>query len=596
MRLSPENAKQLAKRIDPDVLRSRPLLERGRVLLALALGLAAGGWWIAGMLIGRADAWASPGAVAGVHAAWNDDCQQCHTPLQPIRPGAMLASAEAGTALNAKCQICHPVSHPNPPLKPGVAWDAQSTSGSIEEPLGPFGHHALQSTSDSAKMTCATCHREHLGAANSLSRTADADCTRCHARSDLAKDAIGPASLPALLKSAMLDGMTTVTSFSAAGHPYFRSLGEGEARTDKFTPKQQPRSLRFGQLSHSIHMAAGIRLGGRPLLTIGDLNPADQPRYAGGGKARDLVQLNCSSCHEPDDRTALPLSAGVAAGPPAGRGAGAHMQPVVFERHCQACHRLTFEPGADIAGFRNDPFGKTNVLAENIPHRLNARQLTAIVGGYWTNKYFKRNPDALKEPVALPGHSNEDDDVTVAEAIGRDRLQSARYINAACAKCHELDNTAAVIEAANASAPNAEAGPLNRWKPVIPSVKPTKTPATFFRHARFDHAAHRAWDCSLCHKMPDSTNRSQIPTVDPGMDYRNPENPEPPSSPLMIVNRDDCLHCHSPPHATNDTTARWARFDCAECHRYHNRDAIVPLTTATSMATAPSASRTADDR
>ena len=51
-----------------------------------------------------------------------------------------------------------------------------------------------------------------------------------------------------------------------------------------------------------------------------------------------------------------------------------------------------------------------------------------------------------------------------------------------------------------------------------------------------------------------------------------PANPEPKESPLMIANRDKCLECHSPRQENLATPLGGARFDCAECHRYHSRD------------------------
>ena len=41
------------------------------------------------------------------------------------------------------------------------------------------------------------------------------------------------------------------------------------------------------------------------------------------------------------------------------------------------------------------------------------------------------------------------------------------------------------------------------------------------------------------------------------------------SADVLIPGQDTCLKCHAPPSSSGGG----ARFDCAECHRYHNGDA-----------------------
>ena len=122
-----ETGKQRAKRIDPRVLEGSRWLERGRFILAGVAALVAIGWWGVGMQFRRADAWASPGPVAAVHATWANDCNACHTDFKPIRDDALLISSEARSIADEKCQKCHPVAHK-------------------DDPLGPFGHHALNTS------------------------------------------------------------------------------------------------------------------------------------------------------------------------------------------------------------------------------------------------------------------------------------------------------------------------------------------------------------------------------------------------------------------------------------------------------------------
>ena len=268
-----ETAKQRAKRIDGRVLEGSRWLERGRFLLAGIAAIAAIGWWGAGMHFHKADAWVSPGPVAAVHATWANDCNACHTDYQAIRDDALLTSSAARSAADQKCQKCHPVAHQN-------------------DPLGPFGHHAL--TGNDFQLGCTTCHHEHRGTSQSLVRTADSNCTMCHARDDLAKLAKGPPAVADL---------KLVTQFSATGHPYFRSLGDPEL--GPASPKPVPRKLKFAQFSHHLHMTPGMAQDGdhQAVWTLGQIAEADRPRYARTGQSlSEPVQLDCGSCHQSESR------------------------------------------------------------------------------------------------------------------------------------------------------------------------------------------------------------------------------------------------------------------------------------------------------
>src|SRR5206468_1310078 len=85
---------------------------------------------------------ASRGPVANPHAAWESNCEVCHTPFTSIRPGH---------TADAKCQACHT----------------------------PADHSANQKPASVAG--CADCHRDHQGRTASLTRLADETCTGCHA-------------------------------------------------------------------------------------------------------------------------------------------------------------------------------------------------------------------------------------------------------------------------------------------------------------------------------------------------------------------------------------------------------------------------------
>ena len=52
--------------------------------------------------------------------------------------------------------------------------------------------------------------------------------------------------------------------------------------------------------------------------------------------------------------------------------------------------------------------------------------------------------------------------------------------------------------------------------------------------------------------------------------YADAPNPSRESKDVLVPQRDVCLKCHSPPSQSESAAPGGARFDCVECHRYHN--------------------------
>lgn len=114
---------------------------------------------------------------------------------------------------------------------------------------------------------CLTCHAEHKGAL--VVAVNDASCTQCHANLQT--------------KSGKNQVATNVTGFDGS-HPEFAALKAPDPGTIK--------------LNHATHMKAGLRGANGP------------------------IQLECSSCHKPDEH--------------------GQMQAANFQDNCESCHRLEF--------------------------------------------------------------------------------------------------------------------------------------------------------------------------------------------------------------------------------------------------------------
>ena len=214
-------------------------------------------------------------------------------------------------------------------------------------------------------------------------------------------------------------------------------------------------------------------------------------------------------------------------------GDGAYMQPIKYEQHCRSCHPL-HGPGRGEAA---------------IPHGLKAARLEAAVAGSLATDDgdSSRQEQSPKRPIPgkTPRNRRADNLDTPPKLLTAQRLQELRTNN--CAKCHSWQQT----------------------QPV--EVMPAAIPAVWLTHAKFSHKAHlAAAKCVDCH----SQASEEIPApVRPGRladDER-----------IMIPGIETCAGCHAPRNETANSGG--ARFDCAQCHRYHNPPAK-PLATAPLLA------------
>jgi hypothetical protein len=517
-----ETGKQRASGIPLDYFRHRNSLDRGKLILAAVVAAVTAGWLSAGSLSGRrAATWYSPGPVTAAHAMWENDCSACHVSFTPIAGDAAAASLIGDkAAIDAKCQACHNIS---------------TKSNSL-------GHHASK---DPAMLACSSCHFEHRGRTETLVRIADASCTNCHA--DIAAHRERPSLLP--------QPMQNVSQFDAEHHPEFRSI------------TADPRKLKFNAAAHHLHVTPGLAVDGQhqPVMTVGMLGAADKERYElPGQKDADLVQLSCGSCHQPSGtelgagtgrakrapRWPVPPSASVLSSVPVPPGeaavtsasmkstGGAYMQSIVFENQCRACHPLTVTPGEDSKS-------GVNTATDVVAHRLQPVQLATEVRRYWEDRYLHDHPKQLERDLPLPSHPKELEDEKASRWIDDQVTGSLNHLRTVCSKCHEYDKADA----------------------ILPPVLPVHVPQPWFEHANFNHSAHhyvtdattgRTLDCRDCHAAayPGEQVAHTASTV---------------SGP-MVPGRETCIRCHGPREDASEPPRGGARFDCVECHRFHNRD------------------------
>src|SRR5258708_29143410 len=142
-------AKQRAQRIDLDYFKHPHGLKRWRMLLSIALPLAALLWVSAYAAAGNRQPY-SAGPVSSAHAFAEMRCEVCHTgrtvPRVARDPRPATAGFRAHTT-DAACMTCH---------------DAPA--------------HAVNETTP---QPCATCHQDHRGRVQ-LAKIDDGFCVECH--------------------------------------------------------------------------------------------------------------------------------------------------------------------------------------------------------------------------------------------------------------------------------------------------------------------------------------------------------------------------------------------------------------------------------
>jgi hypothetical protein len=441
---------------------------------------------------------ASPGKVHRVHAAFESDCAVCHTPLQPTSSrNGLKGLFGVGPVSDDLCKSCH---------------------------LGPV-HHATEKEGDVG--ACSSCHAEHRGRTSDLSAVRDSSCARCHD------------NLTAHVKDGKTDFATKVTSI-AGDHPQFR-VGTGKERAPLDTAVD-PGKLKF---NHKAHLTAGIRYeeGDSGGWTLGQIrDPALRERYRktqpkGKDSDKDLVQLDCASCHQLDATDAP--KAGPGQSLPL-RTRGDFMLPVSYEQHCQACHPLSFDPA---------------LPSVQIPHLLQPEQVKRFLWGVYTERAAAAPGLAKKLATGrpLPGQNlsrvEQEERKRIEGEVGKvssflfrqEQERATQFVlqgRTTCGLCHHYEG-----------APDAK---------VPPKIVPPNVPQVWYPHATFSHAAHKAVQCAACHDGAAKSTQS-LDVLLPG-----------------VAN---CRTCHAPGPGLltslkgGEPKEGGVRHECVTCHRYHNNDA-----------------------
>ena len=327
--------------------------------------------------------------------------------------------------------------------------------------------------------SCSLCHVEHKGS-GPMKAPADAQCISCHGSAEvMAASARKGSALPAhafdfrptfgrhlFAAPRPEEGYTTVLTSFEKDHPEFQVVRE---------KLREPNTLRF---NHERHFQSDIpRLNGK--------------------------SLSCADCHQRE-------------------ASGSYHQPITFEKNCQACHSLHFDPATPELEVPHGKAENVRAFLRSLPSQyaqvgrqkgLRGDELEAFSREKMTRlREWVRAGENLEEQVFFnsdrwgPAPANSQ-----VAAQGR-----ARYPG--CAFCHEVEKDRGGLQQVAA--------------PVIPD--------RWMVRGSFDHSRHLQVECSRCHQVTRSRDTADI----------------------LLPGKKACLECHS--------SAGGVRHDCATCHSFHN--------------------------
>jgi hypothetical protein len=429
-----------------------------------------------------------------------------------LSPGKLAA---VHSSLNSRCAECHEDFTP-------LSGDSAGSQGLLS--LLSFNSQAAH-TFHANKASCAKCHQSQAANPHHSNQLAAdvASCAACHAdhRGDTAMLA-RPADQACTICHQDIAAHRSRSLFAAPiqNVAQFAKTAASEFSHPPFRslPKTDNNHFKF---NHQLHMLPGQwPKDGKPAgaWKLGQI-PAElreQYRTSPEQPLDSLVQLDCKSCHVTEQ-------------------AGQYMMPVVFEQHCRACHPLEVAKTVD---------GK--FTSWNIRHGLKQSELREILLGISASTSAGVPAEDKSQPrltpnLPLPGKTPGNN---LAQNLGDpeqvDAWQKSLF-REQCLKCH----------ADESPAPAILAEPTDFIKPYLP--------ARWFKHASFNHRTHESWaNCRDCHAGAFGTDAPSKPPLDDGQ--------------VLIPNIDNCVQCHAP-QSSQATFRATARFDCAECHRYHQQGA-----------------------
>ena len=324
--------------------------------------------------------------------------------------------------------------------------------------------------------SCTLCHLEHQGSGR-MPAPQDRNCTSCHndaatmmASLERAKDIPAEkfkywhtADVVLFPNPRPANGFTNTFATFSKGHPEFQFLRN---------EMKDGNTLRF---NHQRHLSDDIQKDGKTLV--------------------------CTDCHSYD-------------------ASGAHMQRVNFERHCQSCHSLQFDPEFDSLRLPHGDAAHVQRFIASLPvqyasvARGEGKVTSEEVNSFVTEQMrrLERGPGLGESLIETIFHARDPSREQSEENHG---FRATYY---GCAYCHEV----------------------KQREQKLPRITPPLIPDCWLGRGEFNHAKHSNVSCEDCHAAPLSQKTSDI----------------------LLPTKASCATCHSPKGGVSE--------GCSLCHSYHN--------------------------
>ena len=406
----------------------------------------------------------STGPISANHARFANQCEVCHTDLQPgllqvwksdrplqvnaanlllrvkqdLQPEQMKAGLHATltasnslSKLDATCLNCH---------EPMKLHQPQALSLGLRP--------VRQEISAAEVASCSTCHREHQGPAR-MPPPPSSNCTDCHGNSARLQETLVTYKLPGHPPP----GVGAVQDFKKDGVRRF------------VPPRPSPHQPAVFTAFNQGHPAFGYEQPGLRDPAALSFNHArhqqdDIPPVQGR-------KLACADCHTPGAD-------------------GVFMQRVKYQQHCSGCHSLHFSSDLpDLTIPHGDP--------EKVRDALTSAGLTVLMQDYAVHQRKLTDKSQQEAFITEQFRKLNDRGIGTTEALltrvfrTGDPPQTTNQFFPACAKCHVVSN------------PPGGATPV---------VAPTNTADRWLTRGPFNHQPHSHMSCVDCHAQALTSTRT----------------------------------------------------------------------------------------
>jgi hypothetical protein len=320
--------------------------------------------------------------------------------------------------------------------------------------------HSLHQAHVKVAMSCSSCHVEHHGPGRMAAPT-DERCVFCHG--DLRK-------LASLSGKTMNAATRNLARNFESDHPSFRVRAE------------RTRDLNTLRFNHALHLGSQTI----PALPNGQ-------------------RLDCAFCHKPD-------------------AAGVYVRKVQFEKHCQSCHSLQFDPDAPNLTL---PHGNPEIVSA----------------------FLRSLPRQYAELAARSGMLNREDQEKFAQArlAGlQERFSSGEELERRVFFSNSVSSPARRVGSVSGPAAATYAGcaychEVKTGAHGAAEVTPPVMPERWLHHGEFDHSRHTTMQCVACHDAPHSKETSDV----------------------ILPTRQLCAKCHG--------SEGGVAHSCVTCHKFHSK-------------------------